>query len=173
MLDYIGWEFWSSAFRPLILGAILAFVVAAFFSFINRSISYKEKLLRNFSALFAISMPIALLGYVAGYLTGLSRSPTVGTIVPAVLTLIGGFGVYLFDTEPKKRILIGYTIFLFALVLFYGANVGALNREAGLEERLKDLSQQEFRVRNFRKNLGLPSGLPEWIFEHASKEDHE
>ena len=173
MLDYVGWDFWSSAFRPLLLGGILALVVAAIYSCVNRSISYKEKLRRNFSALFAISMPIALLGYVAGYLTGLSRSPTVGTIVPAVLTLIGGFGVYLFDVELKNRILIGYTIFLFALVLFYGANVGALNRETGLEGRLKELSQQEYRVRNFRKNLGLPADVPAWIFERASKEDHE
>ena len=56
-----------------------------------------------------------------------------------------------------------YSAFIFVFMLFLGIQVGAFQREAGREGYLRYLSEQEFRIRTFRKNLGLLEEVPAWI----------
>lgn len=121
------------------------------------------------------SLPIVLLAFVAGYLTGISRSPAVGTVVPAVLTFVAALNVWVIavrgsGTVAENKIAVGYSVFLFAFTFFYGVQTGAYSREYDNESRLKALAQQELRIRKEREVLGLPPNPPAWLWSLDSKE---
>jgi hypothetical protein len=109
------------------------------------------------------SIPTFFVAYVAGYLTGISRAPAVGNLVPSLLVLIGGLNIYLFGTSRENIALVGYSVFIFTLVLFFGFEVGVIDREIGRVARLVSLSDQEKLVRNYRENRELPPDPPAWI----------
>jgi hypothetical protein len=120
------------------------------------------------------SVPIVLLAFVAGYLTGISRSAAVGTIVPAVLTFVGALNVYAIavmgsGTLAENKVAVGYSVFLFAFIFFYGVQSGAYYREYGNENRILALSKQEQKIRAARKNLGLPEDPPSWLWSLEPK----
>jgi hypothetical protein len=54
-------------------------------------------------------------------------------------------------------------------MLFVGIDSGAMQREYGREDYLQLVSQREFRTRQFRKNLDLPSDIPDWAFSGRLK----
>jgi CDP-diglyceride synthetase len=120
-----------------------------------------------FRSAVGFSIPLGLLAAVAGYLTGISRSPVVGTVVPAVLTFMGALSVYataVTANQGMNKIAIGYSVFLFAFLFFHGVTTGAYQREYGNEGRIKALSQQELRIRKEREVLGLPVDPPKWLW---------
>jgi hypothetical protein len=96
-------------------------------------------------------------------LSGLSRAEAVTAVIPAALTLIGVVAVYVFSTEGGSKPQVGFSIAVFVVALFAGAQNGALRRQEGGEYRLKEAFSREFRMRNFRKNLGLPEYIPAWV----------
>ena len=80
-----------------------------------------------------VAIPIVLIAYIAGYLTGISGSSAIGNLVPAVLAFIGGLNVYMFGAKVDQRSLIIFSIFLFAIILFYGVLDGRYDRESSIE----------------------------------------
>lgn len=112
---------------------------------------------------FGITLPVALLGFVVGYLTGLSRTAAVGSTLPAVLTLIGGVNIFFVTSKKGNPVLMSYCVSLLVITLFYGVMRGASEREYGREDRLISLSEQEKRVRNYRGLRDLPSDMPDWV----------
>jgi hypothetical protein len=148
---------------PLLIGLCSGIVFALTFSLANRELPYWDKLRTNFLPAIGFSIPIVLVGYVAGYFTGISRSPVVGAIVPSFLALIGGLNIYLFGVDTKNRPLVGYCVFIFASALLYGTQFGGEAREIGRTARLIYLSEQEKQIRAYRANRGLPEEPPSWI----------
>jgi hypothetical protein len=109
--------------------------------------------------------PFASLAIVAGFLTGVSRVPVVAALIPAILTLLGSLGVYLFATGHRMAIIATSSIFCFSALLLFGTIVGSLERELyevrqnSLEKKMRDVDI-EFSVRQYRKGLGLPLDVP-------------
>lgn len=58
---------------------------------------------------------VGLIGACVGQISGLSRTPVAGTILPAVLTSIGGFGVYIFGNERATNRLVPTAVIIFVL----------------------------------------------------------
>lgn len=154
---------------PLIFAVVAGLVFAAVFSAQDREQPYRNKFLHNIGPAIGSSLPVVLIGFVAGYLTGTSRAAVVGSIVPAVLALIGGLNVYMFGVEVRNRALVGYCVFMFSLMLFYGVEVGGFSRTFDLEYRIKALSEQELRVNDYRKTLGLSETIPAWVLSSEPK----
>ncbi|MGM4887043.1 hypothetical protein AB7813_29625 [Tardiphaga sp. 20_F10_N6_6] len=163
MLEFGTSSFFAVISQPLIFGALAGALFAFVFSLQNSLLPYSTKLRANLPVGIGFALPISLVAFVAGYLTGVSRSPAVGTIIPAVLTLVGGLNIYLFGIDVKNRSLVGFSVFLFTLFLFYGVQAGSYHREIGREARLIFLSEQERKIRIFRENRDLSPDMPAWI----------
>lgn len=54
------------------------------------------------SKLFIIVFAFSLLGVVTGQITGMSRAPAVGAVLPAILSLVGGVLVYLIGVKGQR-----------------------------------------------------------------------
>ena len=107
----------------------------------------------------------SMLGLVAGYLTGFSRSPAVGAVLPAVLSLVGGLAVFLIGKDPSVRVAVSLSVLIFATGLLLGATWGAVMRQAAEDYYLsvpvlKGRAVDEAEVREFREALGLPATPP-------------
>jgi uncharacterized membrane protein len=120
-------------------------------------------LLRTWVQLFGFTFPASLIGYISGYLATMNRTSAIGTILPAVLALIGGLNIYIFGTENRYRYVITYCVSVFTVMLFYGTQYGGYMREAGREARLQALTAQELRIKILRRNLNLPDDFPSWM----------
>jgi hypothetical protein len=118
---------------------------------------------------FLAGAPIALVGYSMGFLTGISRSPAVGNLLPAVLAVIGGLSVYAFGSDSKFKLVVGYSVSLLIVSLFYGTQSGSFEREVHREDRLKAVFELERRLRNYRTNRDLPEKAADWLFLGETK----
>jgi hypothetical protein len=134
-----------------------------------RLLSLRGTVLVPWIKFVAFTFPIALIAYIAGYLSTMSRTTAVGTVLPAVLTLIGGLNIYVFGTDIKYRVLISYCVCVFALMLFYGSQYGGYLREASRDYRLLQLTRQELQIKTVRRNLGLPEDFPPWLVSSEPK----
>lgn len=148
----------QSAKTPLIYAIASAFI----FSIAARLI-WKEPFLPVLLFYAPMGVPVALVAYGAGLLTGLSRAPAVGTVLPATLAVVAGLNVYLFGTDSKYKVAVGYCVFLMITTLFLGIQAGAQQRDEDRADYLISLSEKELQVRKYRKNLGLPDEIPDWI----------
>ncbi len=79
---------------------------------------------------FWVVTAFAMLGYVTGTLTGFSRGPAVGAVMPAVLTLAGGLAMLLVGKENSPRVLISASLIAFSFTFLVGTMWGAILREA-------------------------------------------
>lgn len=107
------------------------------------------------------------LGVVTGLLTGLSREPAVGAIVPSMLTFVGGVIAYLYTAKDSTKDL--YVLYILAVTVigmnfFYymGCKTGAqsravsesamenhqIDREYGLAEHKHRLELERLRYAN-------------------------
>jgi hypothetical protein len=148
--------------KPILFGLFLAGVFCLVTSFRTTPEHFLKRLTVNIKTFVGYSVPIIVIGYISGYLTGVSRASAIGALVPAVLTLVGGLSLYLIQ-ETSNKIVIGYSLFMFGVSLFYGTQVGAYEREYNQADRYIFLSQQELEIRQWRKNNGLVPELPNWI----------
>ncbi|MGO9951617.1 MAG: hypothetical protein ACLPN1_05325 [Dissulfurispiraceae bacterium] len=110
--------------------------------------------------LFLVSASLSMLGAVTGYLGGFSRVPAFGTILPAVLSLMGGLIVYLVGRHASSRVIVSVSIFAFSLTLLIGTEWGAVMRDLDEESRksemyLKNRAFIEAQVNEFRQKLNL------------------
>ncbi|MGD9851837.1 MAG: hypothetical protein AB7T38_11260 [Nitrospirales bacterium] len=155
-------EAWKS-FWPMLLIALFLSIGLTFLG---------EKNTPQRKDLFLVLLAFAMLGIVTGYLTGFSRTPAIGAVVPAVLSLMGGLVVFLIGKNVESRSMICWAIFVFSFTLLVGSGWGAVMRgvhdnelmrqKSNLDEFLKSedyLKKQAFiesQVNEFRNNLGLP-----------------
>lgn len=118
-------------------------------------------------------LAFSMLGLVAGYLTGFSRSPAVGAVLPAVLSLVGGLAVFLMEKDARSRTTVSLSVLVFSITLLVGTSWGAIMRQAAedyatSEPALKQRALLEAEVREFREALGL---RPETDFRRTTKLD--
>lgn len=118
---------------------------------------------RNAVFLLGFSFPVALIAYVAGYLSTLGRASAIAQLLPAILTLMGAVCLYVFGAENKYRFTISYSICIFVIMLLYGTQYGAYKRDADQESRLNKLVAIELRLKTIRRNLGIGDDFPAWI----------
>jgi len=143
---------------------LFAALTSAAYLALNRQIGWPA-FLRTAAEIFFVSLPFAVVGIVAGYLTGNSRSPAVTALVPGILTLFGGLTAYLMAQGVRMALLSGIAVVAFSSLLFMGSFVGSLQRQAydtgraSVSERLAEV-ERELAVQMFRKNLGLPEANP-------------
>jgi hypothetical protein len=150
--------------KPIALGLIAAFVMSLVLSIGKSQAQFQTRFAVNLRSVVNLSVPMVMLGYASGYLTGISRAAAVGNLIPAMLTLVGGLSIYLFKTRSDSFTrAVGFSVFMFGFSIFYGIQVGAYDREYKQTDRLIVLSDQESRVRNYRHNANLPDDPPEWI----------
>jgi hypothetical protein len=148
-------HFFLLLIKPFLIGVFAGLA----FNLVNRRFN-EEKLSKLTDILVVV--PIVLIAYIAGYLTGISGSAAVGNLIPAVLAFIGGLNVYLFGATSEYKTLSIYSIFLFAITLFYGVLDGGYEREGGREAQMQEFAARELRIRNYRQNLSLPPDPPSW-----------
>ena len=103
----------------------------------------------------------SMLGLGAGYLTGFSRSPVVGAVLPAVLSLVAGLAVFLMGKDAASRVIVSLSVLIFSVSLVLGTSWGAVMRQAAedyatSEPVLKQRALMEAELREFREALGLP-----------------
>ena len=134
---------------------------------------------------FLVMLTFSMMGMVTGYLTGLSSEPAVGAVVPALLSLMGGILLIIASKSEKnskeeiktRLFIISIGVFIFSLTFLLGTQWGGTMREIGrikLEEKgekfkfkLEEYRKSEtyliwhscveFKVNEYRKNLGLPT----------------
>jgi hypothetical protein len=80
--------------------------------------------------------PLSFTGLVIGFLTGSSRSPAVSALVPAILTFIGLFLIYMIGKGRLRAFIAGFAVFAFTVNLVTGVVLGAASRDRH-EEVLK------------------------------------
>lgn len=105
-----------------------------------------------FSALLSFS----ILGLVTGIITGHSREPTVGMVLPSVLSIFGGFAIYIIGKDASIRKLVSMCVFVLAFSLFLGIRWGAILRTEFEKQLLSSnyliwVAQQENIVEEFKK----------------------
>jgi hypothetical protein len=151
---------------------LLAIVVALHARFMATDGNPKKSFVAAFVLYSGVGLPIALIGYATGFLTGISRSASaIGSLLPAVLALIGGVSVYAFGSDNKYRFVVGYCACLLIVCLFYGTQRGAFEREFFREARLRTMFEMERRLQNYRLNRNLPEKAADWLLlgESAGK----
>jgi hypothetical protein len=149
-------QFFLLLIKPFLIGVLAGLVFATIDSRRNKSKQFK------FTDVL-VAIPIVLIAYIAGYLTGISGSSAIGNLVPAVLAFIGGLNLYMFGAKADHRALTIFSIFLFAITLFYGVLDGRYDRASGIEAQMEASAIQELRIKTFRQNLTLPPDPPSWV----------
>jgi len=146
----INIEVWKSLW-PILLGV---FGLALLIAFLTGKRHERWEL-------FFVILAFSMVGMVTGYLAGFSRAPALGTVLPAVLSLIGGLVVYLIGKNAESRFIVSISMFVFSLTLLMGAEWGAVMRATAeeIEKSEMHLKHQAFieaEVNKFRKKLDLP-----------------
>lgn len=77
---------------------------------------------------FVVLFSIALIGALVGDLSGSSQESVAGQLVPAILTLIGVFSVYLFGKEHDQAGLINLAVLAFVLALSIAYSNGLIQK---------------------------------------------
>ena len=85
---------------------------------------------------YRAAMGFGGLGAFIGLLAGLSETPVVGVVLPAVLTFMGGVTAYLFATQKESRAMTGSLLLSFSILLIVGVYLGANLRLSGVSTPL-------------------------------------
>jgi len=107
-----------------------------------------------------LGFPLALLGVVVGYATGLSRSSAVGDVLPAVLTFLGALSVYLMAQEKKSALIAAVCVLVISVSLIAGMGYGSRLRfvhelQAKSFQTLRAMAHDELNIKKYRKAIGL------------------
>ena len=123
------------------------------------------------SEIAGVLIAMSFIGVVTGYMTGLSRAPVVGAVLPGILTLIGGLVIFIAtrETTSEFRALTATCVIALMITLLLGTSWGSLSREdpgslntlANNQELLREAICYkrlafEMEVREARKKAGLP-----------------
>ena len=135
-----------------------AAIVAALLLLIHRPQISRRKF-------YVVLLAFTLLGMVTGLLAGFSRTSAMGAVLPAVLSLVGGLGIYLIGAGKADQGLVATCVIALALDLLIGSLWGAVLRD-DFERDIRSASTQkrealiEVEVRDFRRDLGLQEIAP-------------
>jgi hypothetical protein len=151
----------------IVLGLVLGIMFAALFSFLGQGLTYRQKLRANILPAIGYSLPVVALGYTIGYLASSARSGDLSSLIPPVMTLVGGVSIYAFGLDMRNKVVIGYCVFVFSLIMLYGVYVGTAAREVGQVNHLISLSETEKQIRIYRENRDLPADFPAWMLGDA------
>lgn len=110
-------------------------------------------------------LALALVGASAGLAGGMSRSPAVGEIIPAVLSLLGGVAVYLFGVNQSKGLTASFGAAALAISLLLSYAAGSIFRATPEDHREvrglcaaaytnADLLKDEAAFTRFREKMG-------------------
>jgi hypothetical protein len=147
----------------IVLGLVLGIMFASLFSFLGHGLTYQQKLRANILPAIGYSLPVVALGYTIGYLASSARSGDLSSLIPPVMTLVGGVSIYAFGLDMRNKVVIGYCVFVFSLIMLYGVYVGTAAREVGQVNHLISLSETEKQIRIYRENRDLPPDFPVWM----------
>jgi len=123
-----------------------------------------------------LSIAFSFLGLTIGILIGLSESPVIGLIIPALLTFFGGFIIYAFVFASKKKIEDGYVLLLILLsvsfFLMLGSDYGGSARcdYDAKESEYEYAQKKDFEL--FKHNLSIEpqrSDMPTQTTDTATK----
>ena len=120
----------------------------------------KEKINTGFFA----ALPFGLAAIVLGFLSGLSYEPAISALITGIISLISGAAFIVFHKDIKILVPVGIVVVVFALNLLAGSTLGTGVRDEAIfkteDDKVNSLLEQsrvEFRVNNYRSNLGLPA----------------
>lgn len=116
------WQIFTQGIFPVSLPFIIICTVVSFFCSLFSKHSMRVTL--------PIILAFGFIGGVAGYSAGVSRVPVVGTVIPAMLTLVGGVLGYLFGKDNIKewRFVIPFCIVILTFNTFTGLFIGSQMR---------------------------------------------
>ncbi|MEL7201725.1 MAG: hypothetical protein AAGK25_09005, partial [Pseudomonadota bacterium] len=114
-------------------------------------------------------LPFVVVGFGLGFWTGVSSQPNASAVIPAVISFVGAVFAFAVATNKNQAGAIGFAVCACSITIIYSITVGAELRENGRVERLKKLSEQEKRIRLWRKNNNLPAEIPEWMLSGERK----
>ena len=138
---------------------------------------------KGFALGYLAALPFGLAAIVLGTISGSSTEPSIAAMVTGLISLISGAGFVVFHKDLQVLVPVGIVVFVFAINLFAGTSLGQGAREQEKEaqaqrkvlsedEMVKKnllISNMEFRVNNYRGNLGLP---PVTFLKVEKKEDN-
>jgi peptidoglycan/LPS O-acetylase OafA/YrhL len=104
-------------------GFVIPFIVSMFFQ--------RE----NWKLFGPLLFALAIVGAVAGYAGGMSRTGVVGDIIPAFLGLLGGVGVYLFGVDKSRGVSTSFGAAALSIALILGYASGADRRKTPEDHR--------------------------------------
>ncbi|HTE01632.1 MAG TPA: hypothetical protein VK668_20230 [Mucilaginibacter sp.] len=125
----------------------------------------KSILKNNLYYFLLLAISFSFLGLTIGILIGLSESPVIGLIIPALLTFFGGFIIYAFVFAAKKSVQDGYVLLIILLCvsffLMLGSDYGGRIRceYDAQETEYKYYQKKDFEL--FKHNLSLQNGPTE------------
>lgn len=74
---------------------------------------------------FLLAVSFSFLGLTIGIMVGLSESPVIGVVLPALLTFIGGFIIYAFVFSDNSKLGNGYVLMLILISLSFFLMLGS------------------------------------------------
>jgi hypothetical protein len=96
---------------------------------------YRKSARRDTILVIVLLFGVTAIGVCAGFAGGLSRTGAVGSIIPAMFTLLGGLTVYLFGVDSTRGAIASLTGACLAISLFFSYAVAAQLRNTGDELR--------------------------------------
>jgi hypothetical protein len=145
---------------------LIGVIVIVLYATVQLSFGWRNFVLKT----WAFVQPFGFAALAVGWLAGDSRVPVLGTVLPAVLTFLGGFFVFVFGQDLQAKAFVLVAVPLVSFMLFVGTGIGAAEREyfnssqdvnAGekLNLRLQQAAEAELAYGMYRTNAGLgPTG---------------
>ncbi len=165
-VDYVLSAWWFAFVEGLLTALFAALIVSlavACFAW-GLAKTHRWAFVRRTGAAGFAAIALGFLGWVVGYLTGMSREPAVAQVLPAVLGAVAAFAGFV-AVAYDKSIGVGMMVLPFAFCLFVGSVVGAklhMDRPQRPEQALPSLdflkleALKEDAIRRYRAGLQLP-----------------
>ena len=159
---------WARDLWPLpVLALFTSLLIFPFKKYwIEEDLSGKK--ISTWGATYFVVFSIALLGVAIGQMTGQSREPVVGAVIPAVLGLFGTLSVYITATkELRVKLLVACSMTVFTANLMIGTFWGAKLRQYFDDYR----NSQTYRlyVEQINHNVNLEKLKNEFQLERVKK----
>ena len=144
---------WLKTFWPLAIFALLITLViwSAYWLVTDKEGKAKGGMLIIFG--------FSSLGMAVGMLTGDSGAEAISTVLPAVLSLVGGLAVFLIGKQSQDAALVSASIATLSISLLLGALIGAENRQ--LAETKSAIIKEEQTLREEVRKLSGGGDLSE------------
>lgn len=145
----------SLKFLPyFLIISICAFIVLILLHLLFVYVLKKNVTISLFIEFFVITNGFALLGFSLGSIIGLSRSPVIAALLPAFLTFMGGFLIYIFVQKDnfitlKNKIIVSLIMSSLSVNLIFGVELGSIERKSAVyhnrvTEHLIEMEMKEF-----------------------------